>query len=155
MEELRQACTPLTEKKAEAAVKSGTYQQYYIEQQMVKSGDSSQQGHVDQKAERREERRRKAATGKGGGGTQGRETKTKAVKKHARSGKHVNHDSDSEDGSNVTKKSTATLEIITIDDIKSIIKRTLENEGLDGLLPQVAGFLYGLVLVIAIQFNKK
>jgi E3 UFM1-protein ligase 1 len=130
---------PMTQKNAENIVKSGVYQQFYLEKQLSKSVDTSY-AHVDQKAERREERRRKAASGKVGGGTQGRETKTKAVKKHLRS-KQVANDSDSDESSNVTKKSQTQLEIVSIDDVQAIIKDTLENEGLDDLITQIAEYL--------------
>lgn len=133
---------PMTKEKAEKVVKSGKYQQFYMEKQLNKASDFGS-SHVDHKAERREERRRKAASGKGGGGTQGRETKTKAVKKHARS-KQTVQDSDSDEGpSSATKKSQAQLEIVSVDDVENIIKETLENEGLEDLLTQVAEYLQG------------
>lgn len=130
---------PLTQEKAEKIVKSGKYQQFYMEKQLLKSVDI-QLSHVDHKAERREERRRKAASGKGGGGTQGRETKTKAVKKHARS-KQAAHDSDSDDGVGINKKTQAQLEIVSVEDIENIIKNALENEGLEYLTTRVAEHL--------------
>lgn len=129
-------CMPVTQKNAENAVKSGKYQQFYLEKQLIKSENQLQ--HVDHKAEKREERRKKASSGKGGGGTQGRETKTKAVKKHVRS-KQVTHDSDSDDG--YSKKVQANLEIVSVEDIENIIKETLENEGLDDLSTQIAEYL--------------
>lgn len=133
----------MTQKKAEEVVKSGKYYQFYLEKQLSKTADHAHGGHVDQKTERREERRRKAASGKGGGGTQGRETKTKAVKKHQRSAKQAGNDSDSDDTTSATKKSQATLEIITVDDVENIIKPTLENEGLDDLITQIAEYIQG------------
>ncbi|KAL0880232.1 hypothetical protein ABMA27_002693 [Loxostege sticticalis] len=154
IESLKQSCMSITQKKAEEAVKSGKYQQFYLEKQLSKSADHSQ-GQVDQKAERREERRRKAASGKGGGGTQGRETKTKAVKKHQRSSKQAANDSDSDDASNVTKKSQTTLEIITVDDVEDIIKETLENEGLDDLITQIAEYLQGSLNQTALSIAKE
>lgn len=132
---------PTVQKNAAEVVKSGKYNQFYLEKQLSKVSDQ-QLGHVDHKAERREERRRKAASGKGGGGTQGRETKTKAVKKHPRS-KQAAHDSDSDDGATATKKSTATLEIVTVADIEKLIKDMLENEGLDNLVTKIAEYLQG------------
>ncbi|CAG9132737.1 unnamed protein product [Plutella xylostella] len=154
LEQLKQSCMPVTQKKAEATVKSGKYQQYYLEQQMSKA-DSTQYGHVDHKAERKEERRRKAATGKGGGGAQGRETKTKAVKKHTRSSKHAAQDSDSDDGATVTKKNNTALEIITVEDIEKVIKDTLENEGLDDLVTQVAEYLHSGLNLTGLSIAKE
>lgn len=132
---------PMTKEKAEAVVKSGKYQQFILEKQLSKASDV-QTSHVDHKTERREERRRKAASGKGGGGTQGRETKTKAVKKHPRS-KQIAQDSDSDDASNVVRKPPVNLEIVTVQDVDNIIKGTLENEGLDDLVTQIAEYLQG------------
>lgn len=140
---------PMVQKKSESVVKSGEYQQYYLEKQMSKSLDI-QPTHVDHKAERREERRRKATSGKGGGGTQGRETKTKAVKKHSRSSKHTAQHSDSDDDVVVTKKSQKPLEIVSVEDIENIIRTDLENEGLDDLVTQIAEYLQGLVYIINI-----
>lgn len=133
---------PVTQKKAEEVVKSGKYQQFFLEKQLSKTADNAQHGYVDHKTERREERRRKAASGKGGGGTQGRETKTKAVKKHQRS-KQAANDSDSDESSNVIKKNQTTLEIITVEDVEEIIKNALESEGLDDLTTQIAEYLQG------------
>lgn len=133
---------PMTKEKAAAVVKSGKYQQFILEKQLSKASDI-QTSHVDHKAERRDERRRKAASGKGGGGTQGRETKTKAVKKHPRSKQTVAQDSDSDDASNVLRKAPANLEIVTVQDVENIIKGTLENEGLDDLVTQIAEYLQG------------
>lgn len=129
---------PIVQKNVESIVKSGKYQQFYLEKQLVRS--EIQQQHVDHKAERREERRKKASSGKVGGGTQGRETKTKAVKKHTRS-KQVTHDSDSDDAS--SKKAQSHLEIVSVEDVENAIKESLENEGLDDLLTQIAEYLQG------------
>ncbi|XP_063622057.1 E3 UFM1-protein ligase 1 homolog [Cydia splendana] len=151
---LKQACTPMMQSKVDAVVKSGKYQQFYLEKQLSKANDLTQQGHTDHKAERRDERRRKAASGKGGGGTQGRETKTKAVKKHPR-GKQAAHDSDSDDASTVSKKNPSQLEIVDIEDVKKIIKDALENEGLEDLLTQIAEYLHGGLNQTALVLAKE
>lgn len=135
---------PLVNKKSEEVVKSGTYQQYYLERQTSKSHENNL-AHVDQKAERREERRRKASSGKGGGGTQGRETKTKSVKKHTRSSKQTAHGSDSEEDAIVTKKGQTTLVIVSVDDIEDCIRRPLEEEALDDLIVSISEYIQGLV----------
>ncbi|XP_047530881.1 E3 UFM1-protein ligase 1 homolog [Vanessa atalanta] len=153
IENLKQACMPIAQQNAESVVKSGKYQQFYLEKQLLRS-DSQQHGHVDHKAERREERRKKASSGKGGGGTQGRETKTKAVKKHQRS-KQTAHDSDSDDASNATKKTQSNLEIVSVEDIENCIKQQLENEGLDDLLTQIAEYLQGHLNQTALTIAKE
>lgn len=132
---------PIIQKKAEAAVKSGKYQQFYLEKQLAKGADI-QPGFIDHKAERRDERRRKAASGKAGGGSQGRETKTKAVKKHQRS-KAAAHNSDSDEATSVVKKSQNILEIVGTEDIETTIKPILENEGLEDLVSRIAEYLQG------------
>ncbi|XP_063362986.1 E3 UFM1-protein ligase 1 homolog [Cydia amplana] len=154
IDNLKQACTPMMQSKVDAVVKSGKYQQFYLEKQLSKANDLTQQGHTDHKAERRDERRRKAASGKGGGGTQGRETKTKAVKKHPR-GKQAAHDSDSDDASTVSKKNPSQLEIVDVEDVKKIIKDALENEGLEDLLTQIAEYLHGGLNQTALVLAKE
>ncbi|XP_060801457.1 E3 UFM1-protein ligase 1 homolog [Amyelois transitella] len=154
IENLKLSCMPVMQKKAESVVKSGKYQQFYLEKQLSKASDMAQQGYVDHKSERREERRRKAATGKGGGGTQGRETKTKAVKKHLRS-KQAAHASDSDDNTNVLKQNKTDLEIVSVQDVENVIKETLENEGLDDLLYQIAEYLQGNLNLAALALAKE
>lgn len=139
VDNLKQACMPMAHKKAEAVVTSGKYQQFYLEKQLAKGSDV-QSSFVDHKAERREERRRKAGSGKAGGGSQGRETKTKSVKKHTRS-KQTAHDSDSDEAPSLVKKSSSVLEIVSTEDIEAIIKGTLENEGLEDLVPRISEHL--------------
>ncbi|CAB3226728.1 unnamed protein product [Arctia plantaginis] len=153
IEHLKQNCMPMTQEKSEKVVKSGKYQQFYMEKQLQKSVDI-QLSHVDHKAERREERRRKAASGKGGGGTQGRETKTKAVKKHARS-KQTAQDSDSDDGVGINKKAQTQLEIVSVEDIENIIKDVLENEGLEDLITRVAEHLQVSLNQIGLTIAKE
>lgn len=153
IEDLKEKCMSMVQKKSDHVVKTGEYQQYYLEKQLSKNMDIPQL-HVDHKAERREERRRKAASGKGGGGTQGRETKTKAVKKHARSSKHVARDSDSEDEVVNSKKSQGHLEIVSVEDVENEIKGELENEGLDDLVTLVAEYLQGLLNQAALSLAK-
>lgn len=153
IEDLKEKCMSMVQKKSDHVVKTGEYQQYYLEKQLSKNTDIPQL-HVDHKAERREERRRKAASGKGGGGTQGRETKTKAVKKHARSSKHVARDSDSEDEVVNSKKSQGHLEIVSVEDVENEIKGELENEGLDDLVTLVAEYLQGLLNQAALSLAK-
>ncbi|XP_059057387.1 E3 UFM1-protein ligase 1 homolog [Achroia grisella] len=154
IETLKQNCMFMTEKKAEAVVKSGKYQQFILDKQINKASDMSQATHVDHKAERREERRRKAASGKGGGGTQGRETKTKAVKKHYKS-KHAAHDSDSDEAPNITKKNKADLEIVTVEDVETIIKQILDNEGLDDLLTPISEYIQRSLNQTALALAKE
>ncbi|CAH4034048.1 unnamed protein product [Pieris brassicae] len=150
VENLKQDCMPITQSKAEAVVKSGKFQQFYLEKHIAKAELLHTQ--TDHKTEKREERRRKATSGKGGGGTQGRETKTKAVKKHPRS-KQVVQESDSEEDAS-SKKATAQLEIISLEDVVNIIKKTLENEGLEDLVHQIADYLQGTLNESALIIAK-
>lgn len=54
------------------------------------------------------------------------------------------HESDSEDDIS-SKKATAQLEIVSVEDVNNIIKETLENEGLEDLVLQIAEYLQGQV----------
>ncbi|XP_041979698.1 E3 UFM1-protein ligase 1 homolog [Aricia agestis] len=153
IDNLKKSCLPMVQKNVDAVVKSGKYQQFYLEKQMSKS-DMQKDSHVDHKAERREERRRKASSGKGGGGTQGRETKTKAVKKHPRS-KQAAQDSDSDESSNVVKKSQANLEIVSVQDVEKVIKDALDNEGLEDLTTQIAEYIQGQLNQEALNMAKE
>ncbi|XP_039754864.1 E3 UFM1-protein ligase 1 homolog [Pararge aegeria] len=155
IENLRQACMPIVQKNAETIVNSGKYQQFCLEKQLAKS-ENQHQSHsfVDHKAERREERRKKASSGKVGGGTQGRETKTKAVKKHPRS-KQTAHDSDSDEAPSASKKNQDILEIVSNEDVESVIKESLENEGLEDLIDQIAEYLQGHLNQTALALAKE
>lgn len=134
--------------KAQEFVKSGGYQRMYTEKLLsnMKSVEVDLPVHIDVKAERREERRRKAAGGKAGGGSQGRETKTKSVKKHSRVNKG-GQDSDSDDASNVPNKksSQASVDLLSMKEIKKCLSSALENEGIDYISSHVAEYLFPLV----------
>lgn len=148
-------CYTLVNEKAQEFVKSGGYQRMYTERQLsnMKSVEVDLPVHVDVKAERREERRRKAAGGKGGGGTQGRETKTKSVKKHSRTNKG-GQDSDSDDASYAPSKksSQAPVDLLSMKEIKKCLTPALEEEGIDYISSHVAEYLFPLVFHFQIYF---
>ncbi len=122
---------------AKKSVESGAYLKYIAEKQ-TKHQDldvDPSEGKVD----KREERRKKAAVGKAGGGAQGRETKTKSTKKAAR-GK-VRDDSDSEEENtapNKKKGKEVSLKLISVQDIRKIIAKFLENDGFEDLADCIA-----------------
>lgn len=113
IEKLSKNCEDSVKAKAKEVVEAGKYQQYQISLQAIHT-KPFKIDDVEEKVDKREERRKKASGGKSGGGTQGRETKTKAVKKFTRGG-NKNLDLDEEEI--VVHKS---LEIITSEDIKGI-----------------------------------
>lgn len=137
-------CFDLANEKAEEFVKSGAYQKMYTERQLsnVKALDVELSTHVDAKAERRDERRRKATGGKIGGGTQGRETKTKSVKKHSRT--KATQDSDSDDGSYVQQKKTylSTAELVSVKELKKVLNPLLEAESIEYLCTDIAAHIH-------------
>lgn len=140
IDNLLRPCYELIDKNAKQSVDSGKYQQYMAERAMSSTKDVDTN---DRKSERKEDRRRKAQGGKGGGGTQGRETKTKSTKKLYRSDR--GHQSDSEDESvavNKQRKAGPTIEIISLDDVKSILVKQLEPEGLGDLDESIAEQYY-------------
>lgn len=138
---LLKPCHELIEKNAKQSVDTGKYQQF-IAEKMMSSNRSADIDATDRKSERKDERRRKAAGGKGGGGTQGRETKTKSTKKLYRTGDR-GQQSDSEDEAiNNKKKEGPTIELISLKEIKNILEKQLEPEGLDDLSGLIAKKYY-------------
>lgn len=140
VEKISIPCYTLVKEKAKQYVESGAYQRLYTEKLTTKTQEDHPT-HIDMKAERRDERRRKAAGGKGGGGTQGRETKTKSVKKHQRS--KQNQDSDSDEGpvANTKRTNPSSIELITAKDIKKCIHSVLEEDGIEYLGSGIAEHL--------------
>lgn len=134
---LLKPCHELIEKNAKNSVDIGKYQQY-IAEKLMGSNRNADIDASDRKSDRKDERRRKATGGKGGGGTQGRETKTKSTKKLYRAGDR-GHQSDSEEESvSIKKKEGPTIELISLKEIKSILTKGLEPEGLDDLSGLIA-----------------
>lgn len=118
-------------------METGKYQQY-IAEKMMSSNRNSEMETNDRKSDRKDERRKKATGGKGGGGTQGRETKTKSTKKLYRASDR-GHQSDSEEEVvSHKKKEGPTIELITLKEIKNILTKGLEPEGLDDLSGDIA-----------------
>uniref|UniRef100_A0A6B2EII5 E3 UFM1-protein ligase 1 homolog n=1 Tax=Phlebotomus kandelakii TaxID=1109342 RepID=A0A6B2EII5_9DIPT len=140
----------IVEQNVKKAIESGKYQQYLAEKATLSRQTGPQEGTGDSKADRREERRRKAAVGKGGGGTQGRETKTKSTKKHYRGGGDKGgFDSDSDDNVKTSKKkSTSSLDLITVKEIIEVVESSMDCEELCYLARDVALHFYP-------QFSKE
>lgn len=135
---------------AKKSIDSGVYQKYVAERTM-KHKDLEIEDPIAVKGDKREERRKKAAGGKQGGGAQGRETKTKSTKKHARGKKDKDfEDSESdEDFQAMNKKKTkdAPLELVSTSEIKKSIKTILESDGLEDLISEIANYYH-------LQLNK-
>uniref|UniRef100_A0A182LV14 E3 UFM1-protein ligase 1 homolog n=1 Tax=Anopheles culicifacies TaxID=139723 RepID=A0A182LV14_9DIPT len=149
MDECVKGCQELVNEHAKRAVESGNYQKYMAEK-MMQHQDVDQFAMDEGKVDKREERRKKAATGKGGGGAQGRETKTKSTKKHARGNKGNAMDSDDE----VEMQSSAGgkkggkephIELITVKEIAKVVEKTLEPEGLEMLDKDLANHYYPIL----------
>lgn len=142
LDELIKPSYELIKERAKEAVESGRYQQYVIEKQLAahKSQDKDDVG--DAKTDKREERRKKAAGGSAGGGAQGRETKTKSTKKHGRNQRRNDSESEGEEEeksvSSKSGKKVKELELIQVNDIKKLIKKPLEEEGLEDLASDIA-----------------
>lgn len=140
--------TPLSELVTDVAkksVESGAFQKNLIQSQIDSSGrgqDASADNEA--KSDRKDDRRRKAAGGKGGGGTQGRETKTKSTKTHARGGGRGGRQSDSDDDVSIvsSKKKTGGLVLISLADIEGCIGGKLREEGLDELTDVLGRYYY-------------
>lgn len=148
IDNLMKPCHELIEKNARQAVDAGRYQQYLAEKLMGPNKMLDFEGVA--KSDRKDERRRKATGGKGGGGTQGRETKTKSTKKHYRGGGgggDRGNQSDSDDDANASfvskrKDTTASIELISLQEIAKIVAKQLEAEDLDDLAEPLAKHYY-------------
>lgn len=149
IDELLKPCHEVIEKNAKNAVETGRYQQY-IAEKMMSSNRGADVESNDRKSDRKDERRRKAAGGKAGGGAQGRETKTKSTKKLYRTGDR-GHQSDSEEEivSN-KKKEGPTIELISLKDIKTVLNKGLEPEGLDDLSGSIANQYFPSVVIFVL-----
>lgn len=131
----------IAEVNAKTSVDAGAYQKF-IAEKTVKGKDADVE-EISGKGDKRDERRKKAASGKAGGGAQGRETKTKSTKKHQRGGKNKDFDdSGSDDDVVVAKKKgkDQSLSLISLQEIKKAIKKTLENDGLEDLESEIANY---------------
>lgn len=147
---LLKPCHEIIEKNAKNAVDTGKYQ-HYIAEKMMSSNRNADVEQMDRKSDRKDERRRKATGGKGGGGTQGRETKTKSTKKLYRAGAgDRGHQSDSEEETFISnkKKDGPTIELITLKELKTILAKQLEEEGLEDLSSLIAKQYFPLVSLI-------
>ncbi|XP_053665378.1 E3 UFM1-protein ligase 1 homolog [Anopheles marshallii] len=149
MDECVKGCQELVNEHAKRAVESGNYQKYMAEK-MMQHQDVDHFAMDEGKVDKREERRKKAATGKGGGGAQGRETKTKSTKKHARGnkGNAMDSDDDVEMQSGAGGKKSGKephIELITVKEIAKVVEKTLEPEGLEMLDKDLANHYYPIL----------
>uniref|UniRef100_A0A182X1D8 E3 UFM1-protein ligase 1 homolog n=1 Tax=Anopheles quadriannulatus TaxID=34691 RepID=A0A182X1D8_ANOQN len=149
MDECVKGCLELVNEHAKRAVESGSYQKYIAEKSM-KHQEVDHGVMEEEKADKREERRKKASTGKGGGGAQGRETKTKSTKKHARGTR--GNVSDSDDGGEIQTNASNKkggkdphIELITAKEIAKVVEKTLEPEGLEMLAKDVANHYFPIL----------
>ncbi|XP_050309161.1 E3 UFM1-protein ligase 1 homolog [Anthonomus grandis grandis] len=140
MDNMASSCQDLVASNAKKLVEVGKYQQYLVDLQGTNKGESRSHKSDDfeDKIDKREERRKKAAGGNKGGGTQGRETKTKSTKKHFRGGQK-NASEDFDESAHTDQKKV--LQVVTCVEIKEVIEKELENEGLDTLVDPIAEYL--------------
>uniref|UniRef100_A0A336LPR7 E3 UFM1-protein ligase 1 homolog n=1 Tax=Culicoides sonorensis TaxID=179676 RepID=A0A336LPR7_CULSO len=145
LDDLIKPCHEVVKEKAKEAVDSGRYQQYIMEKQLSQVKNQEKDDITDNvKMDKREERRKKAAGGAQGGGAQGRETKTKSTKKHNRNQRKQESDSEDENDIQVSnkKKKDPTFNLINTNDIKKVIVKPLEEEGLEDLAGEIAAHFF-------------
>lgn len=160
LDELVKPSYDLIKERAKEAVESGKYQQYMIEKQLATNKLQHKDDADEQKVDKREERRKKAAGGSAGGGAQGRETKTKSTKKHGRNQRR--NDSNSEDDDDLKlapakgiNKKVKELELIHVNDLKKLIKKPLEEEGLEDLAGDIATQYYPALTKTALTLAQE
>lgn len=102
-------------------------------------------GHVDAKKDRKDERRKKAAGGKSGGGTQGRETKTKSVKKKYAKGGRASDESDDEVPTKPKRSGHREFPFLTTKEIVEVLEKQPEmvEECPDEMTVELAKLLAG------------
>lgn len=144
LQELVAPCNDIALANAKSSIEAGIYQKYVAEKQIAANKNLDNDADNDFKTDKRDERRKKAASGKAGGGAQGRETKTKSTKKHQRGGRN-NRDDDSEEEMDVksSKKAVKALELMKRGDVEKVIRKKLEEEGLDHLSNRIADLYVG------------
>lgn len=145
LDELIKPCHEVVKAKAKEAVDNGSYQKYIIDKQMAQVRTQEKDDlNENVKVDKREERRKKAAGGTQGGGAQGRETKTKSTKKHSRNQRRQDSDSEEENDVHVSnkKKKEPTINLINTNDIKKVIVKPLEEEGLEDLAGEIAAHYF-------------
>lgn len=158
LDELIKPCYEVVTEKAKGVVDSGAYQQYIIEKQLANK-PAEKEDTEPSRVDKRDERRKKAAGGSAGGGAQGRETKTKAVKKHTRGRKNESDSEGEEENFNASaskkKQKEPTLELFTTNDIKKVIKKPLEEEGLEDLTSEITAHYYPMLSKTALTLAQE
>nr|CAG4640670.1 EOG090X0267 [Eulimnadia texana] len=135
---LKRIFEPIVQQKAEEVVKSGAYVQAQSGARALAAKKSaaapsrSEPSAAGEKRDKKEDRRRRAAEGKAGGGAQGRETKTKSVKKKYMKGKGNDSDESGEDEPTTTSSGVSTLQPQELEfmKLKDIVKILSEQESL-------------------------
>uniref|UniRef100_U5EZ64 E3 UFM1-protein ligase 1 homolog n=1 Tax=Corethrella appendiculata TaxID=1370023 RepID=U5EZ64_9DIPT len=161
LDEIVKPCYVIVDENAKKSIENGSYQQYYAEKLIKSQPDlDTKGGFEDTKIDKRDERRKKAAGGKAGGGAQGRETKTKSTKKHSRGQRGNQSDSDDDFAStNVSSGNKkkggdggkkATIDLISTKDIRGVLEKALEAEGLDDLSSELAQYFHPQFTKIAL-----
>lgn len=137
LQSLSKSFEPMIETKAKKAVASGQLIQFVAENRIKAK---SVNVVTDNKTNKKEERRKRATSGKAGGGSQGRETKTKSIKKKYLQGKIRDNDSDDESTKPTTNK--AELNLISFEDIKNEITKDDNLSVIEDLADELTYYLY-------------
>ncbi|CAB3366774.1 Hypothetical predicted protein [Cloeon dipterum] len=138
---LTNALEPLVQVKAQEAINSGKFLQAEAEQR-IQATMSKKSAALDEdggRTSKQDERRKKATGGKGGGGTQGRETKTKSIKKKTYGKSHADSDDDDDETPAPVSKKSGLVEVITVKDIKKeFVSQASLNDCPDELINELA-----------------
>uniref|UniRef100_A0A1B0FFE1 E3 UFM1-protein ligase 1 homolog n=1 Tax=Glossina morsitans morsitans TaxID=37546 RepID=A0A1B0FFE1_GLOMM len=153
LEELIEPCREMARCKAKSSVEAGIYQQY-LTAKLMSQKSLTETEEDSMKLDKKDERRKKASSGKAGGGSQGRETKTKSTKKHARGGpvKRGNVDSDDEDNNiESLSKGRKQLELVTMADIIEVINKETLKLNMEELNEDIAALYHEQLNQLAIN----
>uniref|UniRef100_A0A1B0FA07 E3 UFM1-protein ligase 1 homolog n=1 Tax=Glossina morsitans morsitans TaxID=37546 RepID=A0A1B0FA07_GLOMM len=153
LEELIEPCREMARCKAKSSVEAGIYQQY-LTAKLMSQKSLTETEEDSMKLDKKDERRKKASSGKAGGGSQGRETKTKSTKKHARGGpgKRGNVDGDDEDNNiESLSKGRKQLELVTMAGIIEVINKETLKLNMEELNEDIAALYHEQLNQLAIN----
>lgn len=138
LQNLTKSLEALAEQKARDMVASGKWIQSVAENKLKsKAVDLI----IESKVSKKEERRKKATLGKAGGGSQGRETKTKSVKKKYLQGKTQENDSDEDDDTRQTTVGKGEITLISVKEVKAEVIKDENVSVIEELTDELAYYL--------------
>lgn len=137
LQTLTKSLETVAEQKAREIVANGKWVQSIVENKLK---SKSANLIIESKTNKKEERRKKAVVGKAGGGSQGRETKTKSIKKKYLQGKIQENESD-EDETRHISVGKGEITLISLEDVKAEVMKDENISIIEELADELAHHL--------------